>query len=61
MLGYRVYKLRPDGRIQGRVAEAVHADDDAAIEWAKQLVNDQHDIELWQGAHIIQRFSSKSK
>jgi hypothetical protein len=46
MNGYRAYLIGPDGHIQYRV-DLLCADDDAAKEQAKQLV-DGHDVELWQ-------------
>lgn len=46
MQEYRAYVLGPDGHIQERI-DLVCADDDAAKERAKALV-DGHDVELWQ-------------
>ena len=43
---YRAYLLGPDGHIQQRI-DLFCADDDAAKEQARQLV-DGHDVELWQ-------------
>ena len=43
---YRAYLIGPDGHIQRRV-DMLCADDNAAKERAKQLV-DGHDVELWQ-------------
>ena len=57
MQEYRVYVIGPDGHVQDRI-DLECADDDAAIERAKQLV-DGRDIELWQLARKIATFESK--
>ena len=46
MKEYRAYLIGPDGHIQQRI-DILCADDNAARERAKQLV-DGHDVELWQ-------------
>jgi hypothetical protein len=46
MPDYRVYNIGKDGHFQQSVALDCETDD-AAIEFAKQLV-DGHDVELWQ-------------
>jgi hypothetical protein len=51
MADYRVYLIGGDGHI-ANVIELDCADDTAAIESAKQLVNGQ-DIELWQQDRIV--------
>ena len=48
---YRAYLIGPDGHIVERV-ELVCADDEAAKEQAKALV-DGYDVELWQEARRI--------
>jgi hypothetical protein len=53
---YRAYVIRPDGKIFKRV-ELVCADDEAAKEQAKALVNG-HDVELWQEGRRITEFKS---
>ena len=57
MTEYRAYILQQDGRIMMPV-ELDCADDDAAKEVAKQLV-DGHDVELWQGARKLETFKQK--
>jgi hypothetical protein len=54
---YRAYIIGPDGHIQQRI-DLLCADDDAAKERARQLVNG-HDIELWQRARMIATFPRK--
>ena len=48
---YRAYIIGPDGHILERI-DLVCADDDAAKDRAKQLV-DGHDVELWQFSRRI--------
>jgi hypothetical protein len=54
---YRAYIIGPDGPIQSRV-DLVCADEDTAIEHAKQLV-DGHDVELWELDRKIATFPHK--
>ena len=54
MAEYRAYIIGTDARFM-RAVELVCPDDDAAKEYAKQLV-DGHDVELWQGDRRIERF-----
>jgi hypothetical protein len=54
---YRVYVIGPDGHILERI-DLVCADDDAAKERAKQLV-DGHDVELWQLGRQIAEFKAR--
>jgi hypothetical protein len=50
---YRVYIIGPDGHVIQRI-DLVCADDDAAKERARQLLNG-NDIELWQfGRHVAE-------
>ena len=51
---YRAYLIGPDGHIVRRI-ELVCADDEAAKEQAKALVNGC-DVELWQEARRITEF-----
>jgi hypothetical protein len=51
---YRVYVIGSDGHILDRI-DLVCADDDAAKERAKQLV-DGRDVELWQLGRMIAQF-----
>jgi hypothetical protein len=51
---YRAYIVGPDGHILERV-DLLCADDDAAKDRAKQLV-DGHDVELWQFSRRIAEF-----
>jgi hypothetical protein len=57
MQHYRVYVIGLDGHFI-RSIDLSCADDDAAIEAAKQLM-DGHDLELWQRDRKIARFDSK--
>ncbi len=57
MAEYRVYVIGLDGRFI-RSIDISCADDSAAIESAKQLI-DGHDIELWQRDRRIARFDSR--
>jgi hypothetical protein len=59
MSHYRVYIIGSDGRFQSTVSLDC-ADDDAAMQQAKQLVDD-HDVELWQSARKIARFDHAPK
>jgi hypothetical protein len=58
MQEYRAYVIGPDGHIQRRF-DLLCADDDAAKERARQLVNG-HDLELWQFDRVVAKFSSMS-
>jgi len=51
---YRAYIIGPDGHIERRI-DLVCADDDAAKERAKALV-DGHAIELWQETRKVAQF-----
>jgi hypothetical protein len=53
---YRAYIIRRDGHFQ-KTVELDCADDNAAIEQAKQLV-DGHDVELCQHGHRVARFEA---
>ena len=55
---YRVYIIGPDGHFI-RAIDLSCADDDAAIESARQLI-DGHDLELWQRDRRLARFDAKS-
>jgi hypothetical protein len=57
MQEYRAHLLGPDGRIQSRI-DLLCADDSAAKEYAKQLV-DGHEMELWQRDRKIATFPRK--
>jgi hypothetical protein len=57
MAEYRAYIIGTDGHFL-RAVEILCPDDDAAKEYAKQLV-DGHDIELWQGERQIAKFQHK--
>jgi hypothetical protein len=56
MQDYRAYLIGSDGHIIHRIDLLDCADDEAAKECAKQLV-DGHDIELWQLGRKIATFS----
>jgi hypothetical protein len=49
---YRAYVIGPDGHIIGLANGFVAANDDAAIERARQFV-DGHDVELWSGVRLV--------
>jgi hypothetical protein len=55
MAHYRAYILNRDGRIMEAV-DLDCADDTAATESAKQLV-DGHDVELWKDARVVSRLA----
>jgi hypothetical protein len=57
MQHYRVYIVGVDGRFTKSI-DLSCADDSAAIESAKQLI-DGHDIELWQQDRKVAWFGSK--
>jgi hypothetical protein len=57
MVQYRVYIIGRDAHFQDCVALDC-ADDDGAMEQAKQLVNG-HDVELWQYGRKIAKFDHK--
>ncbi len=57
MRDYRVYFIGHDGRFI-KFVDLNCADDSAAIESAKQLI-DGHDIELWQQDRKVAWFGSK--
>jgi hypothetical protein len=57
MLHYRVYLIGQDSRFIKSI-DLSCADDSAAIESAKQLI-DGYDIELWQRDRRIARFDGK--
>ena len=59
MSGYRAYIIGSDGHFRDAVVLEC-ADDDAATEQARQLV-DGHDVELWQRGRKIARFDRKPK
>ena len=57
MAEYRVYIIGPDGHFQNSVILDC-ADDSAAMEQARQLVNG-YDVELWQHDRKIAKFDHK--
>jgi hypothetical protein len=59
MTDYRVYVLGDDSHVMRRI-ELECADDNAAVESAKQYI-DGHDIELWQRERRIAKFDRKPK
>jgi hypothetical protein len=59
MSDYRVYVIGIDGHFV-RAIQLDCADDNAAIESAKQFI-DGHDIELWQRDRQIAKFNRKPK
>lgn len=59
MSDYRVYVIDDHDHIAKRI-DLDCADDNVAIEYAKQFINGQ-DIELWQRDRRIARFDSRPK
>jgi hypothetical protein len=57
MQEYRAYVIGSDGHVKLRI-DLFCADDDAATERAKALV-DGHDVELWQLGRKIAEFRTK--
>jgi hypothetical protein len=55
----RAYQIGPDGRIRSG-ADLDCADDEAAIEAAKQLVG-EFDVELWQAKRMVARLEATKK
>jgi hypothetical protein len=53
MTGYRAYIVGQDGHFIS-ATELECADDEAALKYAKQLVNG-HDVEIWSGPRFIAR------
>lgn len=56
MTYYRAYIIGQDGHFKGAV-NLDCADDTAAVESAKQLVNG-HDVELWQQGRMVAKLAS---
>jgi hypothetical protein len=56
MARYQAHFIGPDGQFKNAI-ELDCANDDSAIESAKQLVNG-FDLELWQHDRLIRRFES---
>jgi len=56
---YRAYFLGEEEHITGFRAFVCDSDEDAAV-WAKQLV-DGHDVELWSGERMVERFRAGEK
>jgi hypothetical protein len=54
---YRAYIIGQDGHFQSAV-KLDSADDDAAIESAKQLVNG-YDVEVWQQDRLVAKLQSQ--
>ena len=57
MAYYRAYIIGQDGHFQSAV-KLDSADDDAAIETAKQLVGG-HDVEVWQQDRLVAKLQSE--
>jgi hypothetical protein len=53
---YRAYIIGSDGHFASFRAYACD-NDEAAIAWAKQLVDEGHGVELWSGERFIVRLS----
>jgi hypothetical protein len=59
MANYRVVKIDKSGQLS-RHRSFVCDNDDDAIVWAKQLVDDAP-VELWNGARFVARLEPRSK
>jgi hypothetical protein len=59
MADYRAYIIGDDGHFIGAETLGTAADDAAAIEAAKRLV-DEHDVELWDRDRLVVRLKGKS-
>lgn len=59
MADYRAYIIGDDGHFIGAEMLTIAADDAAAIEAAKRLV-DKHDVELWDRDRLVVRLKGKS-
>lgn len=54
MTAYRLYQLRPDGRIEAP-ADIIECDsDEEVIAQARAMINGR-DIEIWDGARVVMR------
>jgi hypothetical protein len=58
MTEYRAYAVSNDGNFTGFEPLAC-AEDAEAISQAKQLLDDYHAIEVWNGARFVQRLSGE--
>jgi hypothetical protein len=58
MPDYRFYIIQKDGHITGPPKACELANDTAALQEAKQLVNG-HAVEIWQGARIVGHLDPK--
>src|SRR5262249_29947231 len=54
---YRIYRIDKQNRVVGPATEIVIADDQQAIEQAKQFV-DGCDVELWEGARLVRALTN---
>jgi hypothetical protein len=59
MAHYRIYTIGSDGHFTSAI-DLDCADDQAAVESAKQFIGD-HGVELWQGDRLIAKFESATK
>lgn len=59
MSQYRIVAINQDGKLS-RHRGFLCDDDDDAIVWAKQLV-DEAPVELWSGARFVARLEPRSK
>ena len=51
---YRIYKTSDGNRVAGLPQVFTCSDDDEAISMAERVLDGQ-DIEVWQGAHLVNR------
>jgi hypothetical protein len=56
----RLNSVDKDGHVEGPPDGFVCESDEAAIEWAKHLI-DGHDVELWQLDCLVIRLKSKTQ
>ncbi len=60
MPNYRIYKLVNGGHIAEPPVVITQPSDDDAIQQTKQLL-DGHDLELWEGGHLVISLESQDK
>ena len=58
MPDYRVYSITRDNRIRSVPLLITHDSDQDAIQRAEEMLDDGHDIEVWQGARLVTRISA---
>jgi len=59
MAEYRAYRIGPDGHFTG-YEPLICSSDSEAIEKAKRLLDDGHDVEVWSGPRFVARLKRNS-